>query len=314
MASSIINVLVNNPWPPTFIKGNTTLQKLRINEIQSRIKSYNDENRWNVHQDIYTVFLQGIPYMIEKNIERHWKEMFHNFYKEEDFVTDKSWPPNCNNANEKRDKSGSEKRYNPNINYDPSMKNFEILLPLENDQGQVHVCNFNEFFKAIQIGNVTPDQLFVRPVPDPNNKSTETISLKKQPKKRSLRTTKPIDYKEDEGEEVQESDGERNEDKHLAEKPEADDDPDTKPPAKRRKTTPRKTKAVVQVKLEEKVQLEIDIAKTIKTFDTAIDKFKKEIDYDEDKSEKSTLEEQISNILTCWKLMKMQVESYKKAD
>ena len=177
-------------------------------------------------------------------------------------------------------------------------------------QGQVHVCNFNEFFKAIRIGNVTPDQLFVRPVPDPNNKSTETISLKKQPKKRSLRTTKPIDYKEDEGEEVQESDGERNEDKHLAEKPEADDDSDTKPPAKRRKTTPRKTKAVVQVKSEEKVQ----IAKTIKTFDTAIDKFKNEIDYDEDKSEKSTLEEQMSNILTCWKLMKMQVESYKKAD
>jgi hypothetical protein len=101
MASSIINVLVNNPWPPTFIKGNTTLQKLRINEIQSRIKSYNDENRWNIHQDIYTVFLQGFPYMIEKNIERHWKEMFHNFYKQEDFVTDKSWPPNCNNANEK---------------------------------------------------------------------------------------------------------------------------------------------------------------------------------------------------------------------
>ena len=127
-----------------------------------------------------------------------------------------------------------------------------------------------------------------------------------------MRTTKPIDYKEDEGEEVQESDGERNEDKHLAEKPEADDDPDTKSPAKRRKTTPRKTKAVVQVKSEEKVQLEIDIAKTIKTFDTAIDKFKKEIDYDEDKSEKSTLEEQMSNILTCWKLMKMQVESYKK--
>jgi len=62
------------------------------------------------------------------------------------------------------------------------------------------------------------------------------------------------------------------------------------------------------------VQLENDIAKTIKTFDTAIDKYKKEIEYDEDKSEKSTLEEQTSNILTCWKLMKMQVESYKKAD
>jgi hypothetical protein len=45
MASSIINILVNNPWPPTFIKGNTTLQKLWIHEIQNRIKSYNDENR-----------------------------------------------------------------------------------------------------------------------------------------------------------------------------------------------------------------------------------------------------------------------------
>jgi len=46
--------------------------------------------------------------MIEKNVEKHWKEMFQNFYKEEDFVTDKSWPPNCNDANEKSDKAGSE--------------------------------------------------------------------------------------------------------------------------------------------------------------------------------------------------------------
>jgi len=79
-----------------------------------------------------------------------------------------------------------------------------------------------------------------------------------------LRTTKPIHYKEDEGDEVQQSDGEGNEDEHLAEKPEADNDPDTKPPAKRRKTTPRKTKAVVQVKSEEKVQLEIEMEKQSK--------------------------------------------------
>jgi hypothetical protein len=183
--------------------------------------------------------------MIEKNVEKHWKEMFQNFYKEEDFVTDKSWPPNCTDANEKRDKSGSEKRYNPNINYDPSMKNFEILLPLENDQGQIHLCNFNEFFKAIQIGNITPNQLFIRPVPDPNNTSTETISLKKQPKKRTLRTTKPIDYKEDEGGDLQQSDDDDKEDKHLGEKSEAEEETDTKPPAKKQKTTPRKTKAVV---------------------------------------------------------------------
>jgi Sec-independent protein translocase protein TatA len=184
---------------------------------------------------------------------------------------------------------------------------------LENDQGQIHFCNFNKFFKAIQIGNATPNQLFVRPVPDPNNTSTETISLKKQPKKRTLRTTKPIDYKEDEGDDLQQSDGDGKEDEHLAEKSEADDNADTKLPAKKRKTTPRKTKAVVQVKSEEKVQLENDIAKTIKTFKTAIDNFKKEIDHDEDKSEKSTLEEQMSSILTCWKLMKMQAESYKKS-
>ena len=79
-----------------------------------------------------------------------------------------------------------------------------------------------------------------------------------------MRTTKPIDFKEDEGDEVQESDGEGSEDEHLAEKPEVDDDPDTKPPAKRRKTTPRKTKAVVQVKSEEKVQLEIEMEKQSK--------------------------------------------------
>jgi hypothetical protein len=240
--------------------------------------------------------------------------MFQNFYKEEDFVTDKTWPPNCTDANDKREKSGSEKRYNPNINDDPSMKNFEILLPLENDQGQIHVCNFNEFFTAIRIGNVTPDQLFIRPVPDPNNTSTETVSLKKQPKKRTLRTTKPIDYKEDEEGDIQQSGDDEKGNENLDEKSEAEEDADTKPPAKKRKTTPKKTKVVVHVKSEEKVQLENDIAKTIKTFDTAIDKFKKQINYDEDKSEKSAIEEQMSNILTCWKLMKMQVESYKKAE
>ncbi len=86
------------------------------------------------------------------------------------------------------------------------MKHFDILQPLENNQGQVHVCNFNEFFKAIWMGNVTPNQLFVRPVRDPNNTSTETVSLKKQPKKRTLRTTKPIDYKENEEGDIQQSD------------------------------------------------------------------------------------------------------------
>ena len=110
-----------------------------------------------------------------------------------------------------------------------------------------------------------------------------------------MRTIKPIDYKEDEGGDLQQSDGDGKEDEHLGEKSEAEEETDTKPPAKKRKTTPRKTKAVVQVKSEEKVQLENDIAKTIKTFDTAIDRFKKEINYDEDKSEKSTLEEQMSN-------------------
>jgi len=68
---------------------------------------------------------------------------------------------------------------------------------------------------------------------------------------------------------------------------------------KNKKQLPKKTKAVVHVKSEEKVQLENDIAKTIKTFDTAIDKLKKEINYDEDKSERSAIEEQMSNILTC---------------
>jgi len=243
MASSIINILVNNPWPPTFIKGNTTLQKLRINEIQNRFKSYNDENRWKVTQDIYTVFLQGIPYMIEKNVEKHWKEMFQNFYKEEDFVTDKTWPPNCTDAYKRRERSGSEKRFNPNINYDPSMKNFEILLPLENNQGEIHICNFNKFFTAIRIGNVTPDQLFIRPVPDPNNTSIETVSLKKQPKKRALRTTKPIDYREDEEGDGQQSDDDEDENEKLDEKSEAEEDADKKPPAKKQKTTPKKNKS-----------------------------------------------------------------------
>ena len=129
-----------------------------------------------------------------------------------------------------------------------------------------------------------------------------------------MRTTKPIDYKENEEGDIQQSDDDEKGNKNLDEKSEAEEDADTKPPAKKRKTTPKKTKAVIHVKSEEKVQLENDIAKTIKTFDTAIDKFKKQINYDEDKSEKSAVEEQMSNILTCWKLMKMQVESYKKAE
>ena len=129
-----------------------------------------------------------------------------------------------------------------------------------------------------------------------------------------MRTTKPIDYKEGEQGDIQQSDDDEKGNENLDEKSEVEEDADTKPPAKKRKTTNKKTKAVVHVKSEEKVQLENDIAKTIKTFDTAIDKLKKEINYDEDKSERSAIEEQMSNILTCWKLMKMQVESYKKAE
>jgi len=153
-------------------------------------------------------------------------EVFQNFYKEEDFVTDKTWPPNCTDVNKRREKSGSEKSYKPNINYDPSMKNFEILLPLANKQEQIHVCNFNEFFTAIRIGNVTPDQLFIRPVPDPNNTSTETVSLKNQPKKRTLRTTKPIDYKEDEEGDEQQSDDDEKGNEKLDEKSEEEEDAD----------------------------------------------------------------------------------------
>jgi len=89
-----------------------------------------------------------------------------------------------------------------------------------------------------------------------------------------LRTTKPIDYKEDEEGDIQQSDDDEKGNENLDAKSEAEEDADTKPLAKKRKTTPKKTKAVVHVKSEEKVQIENDIAKTIKTFDTAIDKFK----------------------------------------
>lgn len=305
MASSIVKVLINNPWPPTFIKGNTQLQKCRIQEIQRRIRAYNEQNTWGVDQDLYTIFLQGIPYMIEKNVEKHWKEMFQHFYKEEDFVTEKAWPPNCNNASEA--KSGGEKRYNKNINYDPSMKNFEILLPLENDKGEIDVCNFNEFFTAIRIGNVTPDQLFVRPTPDNSNAD---ISLKKQPKKRTLRPTKDVNYKE--GEVTQTTNDNKDEDENDDSDSEGKQEEDKKPAAKKQRTTPRKKKQLVQVKSEEKVKLENDIDNTIRTFESAFDKLKNEIQCDEDKVDRTAIDERFTNMLTCWNLMKMQVENYKK--
>jgi hypothetical protein len=101
--------------------------------------------------------------MIEKNVEKHWKEMFQIFYKEEDFVTDKSWPPNCNDANEKSDKAGSENRYNPNINYDPSMKNFEILLRWKTIKARFMFATLTNSSKqskleTLHLTNYLPDQ------------------------------------------------------------------------------------------------------------------------------------------------------------
>jgi hypothetical protein len=50
----------------------------------------NSEDIWPVEQDLYTVFFQAIPYIIEKNIDSFWEGMLHYFNKSDDFLTDKS--------------------------------------------------------------------------------------------------------------------------------------------------------------------------------------------------------------------------------
>jgi hypothetical protein len=79
MTSDIIKTIVSNEYPPVFLS-DTNDQRQQIGSIQQQISKMNSEDIWPVEQDLYTVFFQAIPYIIEKNIDSFWEGMLQHFY------------------------------------------------------------------------------------------------------------------------------------------------------------------------------------------------------------------------------------------
>jgi hypothetical protein len=163
--ADMIKTIIRNGFP-VLTAPNTDVQKLNIDEIKAKIRKfncqYNQDGKliWGARQDLYTVFFQAIPYMIECHIERHWEIMTKNFFRTEQLTNDKFWPQGI------------------------SMSNFKLLL-LKNDKNKVDGLTICEFFDAIKAGNVSPTLLFIRPEPQSDNS-----------KKRQLRKPKKIQYRE----------------------------------------------------------------------------------------------------------------------
>jgi hypothetical protein len=78
MTSERIKTKVSNGYPPVFLL-DTNDQRQQIGSIQQQISKMNSEDRWPVEQDIYTVFFQALPYIIEKNIDSFWEGMLQHF-------------------------------------------------------------------------------------------------------------------------------------------------------------------------------------------------------------------------------------------
>jgi hypothetical protein len=195
MTSEIIKTIVSNGYPALCLT-ETDKQRDQICQIKQEISKMNNEDIWPVEQDLYTVFLQAIPYIIEKNIEKNWEGMLKHFYKTANFVTDKSWPEKISDA-PKEAKAGKQKKYNPDIDYNPTMHNFDNLLPHYLDNEGIKFLTICEFFTALRVGNVSSKQIFVRPLP-----STKTNEPNKKRHRRA------VDYNENEENEEKDDDDE----------------------------------------------------------------------------------------------------------
>jgi hypothetical protein len=72
--ADMIKTIIRNGFP-VLTAANTDVQKLNIDEIKAKIRKFNSQYNqdseliWGAKQDLYTVFFQAIPYMIERYIE-----------------------------------------------------------------------------------------------------------------------------------------------------------------------------------------------------------------------------------------------------
>lgn len=304
MVAEIVKTIIRHGYPTTFTPGNTQQEK-NINDIKSKIAEINRQNRFHVEQDLYTVFFQTIPFIIELNIDVHYDMMLQHFYKDQDFVTDKAWPEKASDITQEHT-GGRKKKFNPNIDYNPTMDHFKILLPLEHEDGRVDVLTISEYFTAITVGNIPAKQLFVRPLP-PTPDDPDAVQTDKGQTKRKLRNRTPVNYKGQQEQTVDdeklesEDNGEGNKESH-----------DKKPAAKRRKTTPKKK--MPNIKSEEKIQLENDIAKNMERFEQGMAALKQNLGYDDNKHPNTETEQYLNNLTLQWELVKSQVSNYQKTE
>ena len=289
MTSAIINTIVTNGYPADCLTS-TGPQRDRIRQIKQEISKMNNEDIWPVEQDLYTIFLQAIPYIIEKNIEKHWEGMLRHFYKIADFVTDKSWPEKISNA-PKETKAGKQKKYNPAIDYNPTMHHFDILLPLQSDDDSIEFLTINEYFTALRVGNVPSKQIFIRPQP-----SSRINELKA---KRRHRRAVAYDENDDEDED---------DDDEEEENIEGDGGTPKKKRAKKRQRTPKTSKTTIPVKSEEKIRLEKNMQETMEGLDETFSTLKNTIEKDE------TAKIIVGKLKDKWDLMKLQFECYKNKE
>jgi len=297
MTSDIIKAILSNGWPLDFIAA-TNNQQHRINMIKSKIQQLNRDEVWPVQQDVFTVFFQAIPYIIENNIGIHWEKMLQHFYKDSDFVIDKAWPQKASEVM-KEPAAGRQKKYNPNIDYNPSMAHFRILLPMENENKEIDFLNIGEFLNAIKVGNVTAKQLFVTPEPIDNFETQDPT----QGSKRKLRDKSPVNYNEQE--QVEGEPG-ANDDDDGTNKEEDDDNKQDTPNKKRKKGTPKKKKA--SLKSEEKLKLEKQINENIEDLDKEFEKVNQNL---ENETETTNVKESIKSVIKEWELLKLRLEKYK---
>ena len=289
MTSEIIKTIVSNGYPPLFLP-DTDDQRQQIVSIQQQVSKMNSEDIWSVEQDLYTIFFQAIPYMIEKNIDSCWEGMLQHFYKSDDFVTDKSWPLKKSEAC-KKTAAGKPREYNENIDYNPGMHHFNILLPLWKKDESVEFLTISEFFTAIRIGNVPCKQLLLRPLP--------TNNVQEKTKKRH-RPAVQYNENSDENEEEKNDDDEDSKDDN-----EEGETPIKKRAKRTRTTTPKASKTMTVAKSAEKLQLENDMKKKITEMEETFEQLKQSL------AENDTVKELFNKFEDKWDIVKLKLDKYK---
>ncbi len=289
MTSEIIKTIVSNGYPPLLLP-DTDDQRQQIVSIQQQVSKMNSEDIYSVEQDLYTIFFQAIPYMIEKNIDSCWEGMLQHFYKSDDFVTDKSWPLKKSEAC-KKTAAGKPREYNENIDYNPGMHHFNILLPLRKKDESVEFLTISEFFTAIRIGNVPCKQLLLRPLP--TNNVQEKTKKRNRPK---------VQYNEN----SDENEEEKNDDDEESKVDNEEGETPIKKTAKRTRTsTPKASKTMTVAKTAEKLQLENDMKKKITEMEETFEQLKQSL------AENDTVKELFNKFEDKWDIVKLKLDKYK---